>query len=203
MSTNTLFLIRHRKISARSRLRLGVLTENSYLHKGISIMAGYANVLSEAIDVIAISAQQWLLFPECCDVLITERQTKNALLLLPLEHFPAGTFLGCDVLPDSLFSALHILARYSNSPLRWYAIFNTNASSPRERELLILLSRGVSTKQIAKTGGFTVNGISYFKQAIKRKVGCRRDAELIFALAQVRQMSAVSEGANDGAFVAT
>ncbi len=193
MIDNTFFLIRHRKNNTKCKLRLGVITENTYLLQGILLMVESATALSNAIEVMSLSAQQWLYFPRYCDVLITDRTIKSGISLLPINLSPTGPLLGCDVMPDSLFSILYQLLNNSIQ-LRWYPIPRKKTLTCRERELLFLFLKGMSTKEIVSTGKFTFKDISLYKNNIKQKTGCDRDAELFSAMIFVRYINATHQG---------
>lgn len=174
--------------SPGARVRLGVITENQYLLTGITFMVGSEKVLSEMIDAISLLPEHWLRFPDCCDFLITDNRMKNALLLLPQEYYRAGSFSGRDVLPGSLLSELHLIARHESVQPRGYMRLGKSDFTTRERELLALFSEGMSIKNILNTGRFSAKEISHYKQIIKRKAHCQSDVELLSALALSRQI---------------
>lgn len=152
MLNNVLFLVSPEKVNNTNwfpgaRIRLGVITENQYLLTGITCMAGCEKVLSEVIEVISLLPEHWLRFPDSCDFLITDHRMKTGLLLLPHEYFTDGSCSGRDVLPDSLLGVLHLIARHKSAQLRGYVRLGTSGFTPRERELLALLSEGMSIKK--------------------------------------------------------
>lgn len=189
MIDNTLFLIRHKKNITKCKLRLGVVTENTYLIQGLLLMVESAAALSNAIEIMSLSAKQWQYFPDYCDVLITDRKIKNGISLLPINLAPTGPLYGCDVMPDSLFSILYQMLNNSTH-LRWYPITRKKNLTSRERELLAFFLKGMSSREIVDTGRFTFKDISLYKNNIKQKSGCDRDAELFSAMIFVRYINA-------------
>lgn len=148
MLNNVLFLVSQTKVNQINRIsdtrtRLGVITENQYLLQGIACMAGCEKILSEEIEVVSMLPEHWLRFPDCCDFLITDHRIKTVLLLLPHEYYKMGVFFsGRDVLPGSLFSVLHLIARHRSIQFEMYMRLGKSGFTTRERELLALLSEG-------------------------------------------------------------
>lgn len=198
MHSNEFFLLRQNNQkntikTARAKLRLGVITDNQYLLTGIISIVDNVNRPNKTIDVISVPPQQWLLTPENFDFIITDHRFKNALLLLPVKYCPTGSFSGSDILPYALFGVLHMLVRYGSVPIRWFPVLRKPLFSVRERELLSLLSAGMSTKNMIENGWFTAKEISHYKITIKRKADCRRDVELLSALMLARQICFTSD----------
>lgn len=192
MINNTLFLIRHKKQITTCKLRLGVITENIYLLQGLLLMVESTAALSDAIEVMSLSAKKWLYFPHYCDVLITDRKIKNGISLLPINFLPTVPLFGCDVKPDSLFSILYQLLNNSTQ-LRWYPIPRKKTLTYRERELLAFFLKGMAIKEIVSTGRFTFKVLSLYKNNIKQKTGCNRDADLFSAMIFVRYITSTRQ----------
>lgn len=117
MQSKLFLLACHKKtininLEATSRVRFGILTENQFLHSGISYLVDNDKALSEVVNIIGLSFKEWLIFPERCDFLITDHRMKSGLVLFFAKSYSKRIFTGCDLYPEVLLSVVYRIVRY-------------------------------------------------------------------------------------------
>jgi DNA-binding NarL/FixJ family response regulator len=145
-----------------------------------------------------------LVHPELKLLLLCQLATP-ALVRCAIEERVEGVVLTSDTAEDTILALRNVLEGRAVMPAGWQAI-STQGSDPlatlsaREREILSLLSCGLSNKQIAAHLTISSNTVKFHLRTIYSKLGVRNRVQATHTMGQQTPVSdaAATHGASEG-----
>jgi DNA-binding NarL/FixJ family response regulator len=137
----------------------------------------YRGVCAHAVDrVLALELDSKLV------LLCTE--TSGEIVLCASTRRIDGVVLKESSVGELCEAVAHILTGHAVMPARWHAVPETVALTPRQLEVLRLVSRGYSNDEVAEHLAVAPNTVKFHMSEIFRRLGVRNRIEAISRLAE-------------------